>query len=144
MRRAIGLLLASALCACAGPAQADELGRLFFTPEQRAALDARRKARVPDQPAAALDESPSTRLDGYVKRAGGKSTVFVNGEAIPEGAQTEVMKVIPDRSSAARATIVVGDEARRVPLKVGESLDRGTGVVRDVVEGKLRVDRLAK
>jgi hypothetical protein len=54
------------------------------------------------------------------------------------------MKVIPDRSSAARATIVVGDEARRVPLKVGESLDRGTGVVRDVVEGKLRVDRLAK
>ena len=140
MKRAATIFVVSALCACAA-AQADELGRLFFTPEQRAALDERRKARVPDAPAAALVESPSTRLDGYVKRSGGKSTLFVNGEAIPEGSQGEGLRVIPDRSSAARATIVVGDDAHRVPLKVGQSLDRGTGAVHDVVKGKVRVDR---
>ena len=48
-------------------AQAQELGRLFFTPEQRAALDARRKARVPDKPAATpVTESPVTRVNGAV------------------------------------------------------------------------------
>ena len=54
-----------------GTAQAQELGRLFFTPEQRAALDARRKARVPDKPAAAVVASPVTKLDGFVQRSSG-------------------------------------------------------------------------
>jgi hypothetical protein len=49
MKRAVLLLAAMLLAPCA-PAQ--EIGRLFFTPEQRAALDARRRARVPDRPAA--------------------------------------------------------------------------------------------
>ncbi len=82
-------ILAGLLCAAAaGGAAAQELGRLFFTPEQRAALDARRKARVPDKPAATPQvESPVTRVNGIVQRAGGKSTVWVNGEAIPESPQ---------------------------------------------------------
>jgi hypothetical protein len=64
---------------------AQELGRLFFTPEQRSALDARRKARVPDKPAAAVSaSSPTMRLDGYVKRSGARSTVWVNGESVDE------------------------------------------------------------
>jgi len=58
---------------------AQDLGRLFFTPEQREALDSRRKARVPDKPAAAMVVSPTTRVDGFVKRSGGPSTVWVNG-----------------------------------------------------------------
>ncbi len=141
MTRVAGPLIAIALAACAAVAQAQELGRLFFTPEQRAQLDERRKAHVPDKPAAVLDESPSTRLDGYVKRSHGESTLFVNGEAIPEGVQTEGMQVVPDRASADRATIVTGDSGKRVRLKVGESLDRGTGTVRDVVDGEVRVAR---
>ncbi|HXZ91617.1 MAG TPA: hypothetical protein VEG36_01935 [Burkholderiales bacterium] len=141
MMRVAGTLIAIALAACAAAAQAEELGRLFFTPEQRAQLDERRKAHVPDKPAAVLIESPSTRLDGYVKRAHGKSTLFVNGEAIPEGVETEGMRVVPDRASTDRATIFTGDGGRRVPLKVGESLDRGTGAVRDVVDGEVRVVR---
>jgi len=139
MMRVAGTLIVIALAACAAAAQAEELGRLFFTPEQRAQLDERRKAHVPDKPAAVLIESPSTRLDGYVKRAHGKSTLFVNGEAIPEGVETEGMRVVPDRGSGDRATIFTGDSGRRVPLRVGESLDRGTGAVRDVVDGEVRV-----
>ena len=77
MRHAI-LLLAFGLLAPA--AQAQELGRLFFTPEQRSSLDARRKARIPDKPAAVVVAAPVTRLDGYVKRSAGPATVWINGE----------------------------------------------------------------
>ncbi len=144
MTRTAKLLLVISLGAWAAAAQAQELGRLFFTPEQRAALDERRKARVPDKPAAVVVESPSTRLDGYVKRSSGKSTLFVNGEAIPEGAQAESTVIVPDRTRPDRASIVVGDSKRRIPLKVGESLDRGTGEVHDGLGGgELRVERPA-
>ena len=66
-------------------ASAQSLGRLFFTEDQREALDARRKARVPDKPAAApVTASPITRLDGFVKRSRGPDTVWVNGEPLPQ------------------------------------------------------------
>jgi hypothetical protein len=113
MRRGIVFtLLVFTSTACFG----QELGRLFFTPEQRAALDARRKARMPDKPAAVV-ASPTTKLDGYVRRSTGPSTVWVNGEPLPEGAP----------------------EAPR-GLRPGQVLDRGTGEVRDVIgEGEIRV-----
>ena len=134
----VGLLLAAASAASA----AQELGRLFFTPEQRAELDARRKARVPDRPAAVVIESPSTTLDGYVKRSDGKSTVFLNGEPITEGADAKRAQVIPSRDDPSRAAIELSDGGRRIPLKVGESLDRGTGEVSDVIgNGEVRVKR---
>lgn len=69
------LLCALLLAIFLGSAQAQELGRLFFTPEQRAALDARRKARMPDKPAATVVASPVTKLDGFVQRSSGPSTV---------------------------------------------------------------------
>ena len=117
----------------AGNCLAQELGRLFFTQEQRAALDARRKARVPDKPAAAaVVASPTTRLDGFVKRSTGPSTVFVNGESLNE---------IP-RERDGRVAVPRGDGGARVGMKPGEVLDRGTGDVRDVIgEGEIRIRR---
>jgi hypothetical protein len=115
-----------------------ELGRLFFTSEQRAALDARRKARVPDKPAGVVTASPTTKLDGYVKRSGGPSTVWVNGEPLPEGTG-ESPRIGP------RVSISVGEGGRRAALRPGESIDRGTGEVRDVIgDGEIRVHREAR
>ena len=115
----------------AGNCLAQELGRLFFTQEQRAALDARRKARVPDKPAAAaVVASPTTRLDGFVKRSTGPSTVFVNGESLNE----------TPRERDGRVAVPRGDGGARVGMKPGEVLDRGTGEVRDVIgEGEIRI-----
>jgi hypothetical protein len=91
MRRAATLLVACAMLApCAAAAQ--ELGRLFFTPEQRQALDARRKARLPDKPMAAAP-SPTTRIDGSVQRSSGRSTLFVDGAAVPDGTQPEGLRI---------------------------------------------------
>jgi hypothetical protein len=118
--------------------QAQELGRLFFTPDQRSALDARRKARVPDKPAAAIVVSPTTKLDGYVRRSSGLSTVWVNGEALPEGsAEAPRIGQGPD----GRVSIPLGDGGRRAGLKPGEALDRNTGEVRDVIEGEIQIQR---
>ncbi len=113
----------------------NDLGRLFFTPEQRAALDARRKARIPDKPAAMVVESPVTRLDGFVSRGGGKSTVWVNGEAVPEGAHPEGLRVRPRRSDSSRVTVDIGETDSQVDLKIGQSFDRATGEVKDSLDG---------
>ena len=118
----------------------EPLGRLFFTPEQREALDARRKARVPDKPAAPVAVSPTTRFNGYVQRSGGRSTVFVDGEPVAEGS-SEAPRVDTGRKDG-RVPISVGEGGARRALKPGEVLDRGTGEVRDVVgEGEIRIRR---
>lgn len=135
----IALLLAPLLPLRA--AQAQELGRLFFTPDQRAALDARRRARVPDKPAAAAAASPTTRLDGYVKRSDGPNTVWVNGEGLLE-TSPEAPRIGATRRDDGRVSVPVGDSGARVGLKPGETLDRGSGEVRDVIgEGEIRVRR---
>ena len=133
------LVPASALAQAA--ADAPGLGRLFFTPEQRAALDERRKARLPDKPAA-LPPSPTTRVDGYVRRAGGKSTVWIDGQAVREGPQPEGIDV-RGAEDASRVTLTVtGEGRRRVQMRVGETLDRGSGEVEGLIGGgEIRIHR---
>jgi hypothetical protein len=137
----IGFLL---LFGAAAPASAQQqpLGRLFFTPEQRSALDARRKARIPDKPAAVRVESPTTRVDGQVLRSGGRSTVWVNGEPAPEGVEQEGLRVRPTRGDPGQVSVTVGESARQFDLRVGQKLDRGSGEVRDVIgDGRIKVDK---
>jgi hypothetical protein len=139
MKRLAPLALLLALLP-AGPASAQELGRLFFTPEQRAALDSRRVARLPDKPAA-VAELPTTRVDGYVKRSSGKSTVWVDGEPTPDGLQIEGLRV-QRGNDPTRVTVTVGEDGRRIVLRVGESFDRATGEVKDVIgDGEVRIGR---
>ena len=124
------------------PVQAQELGRLFFTPEQRAALDARRKARAPDKPAAAV-AAPVTRLDGYVKRSGGPPTVWINGESVPDNAP-EAPRIDSSRGPSGSVSISVGEAGGRVRLQPGEALDRSNGEVHDVIgDGEIQVRRRA-
>ena len=133
-------LLALLLLVPAGQAAAQELGRLFFTPEQRDALDARRKARLPDKPAASAP-SPTTRIDGYVQRSRGKSTVWVNGEAVPDGTQPEGLR-LRRGTDASRVGVTIGEDGLRREMRVGETLDRATGEVKDVVgDGEVRIER---
>ena len=139
---ALCCLVLAGLSANASNASAQELGRLFFTPEQRSALDARRKARIPDKPATAVVESPVTRLDGLVQRGRGKSTVWVNGEPVPEGTQPEGIRVRPRRGESGRISVEIGESDNQVDLKIGQSFDRGTGEVRDSLgDGEVKVNR---
>lgn len=126
----LGAILGAVLALAPFSSGAQELGRLFFTPDQRAALDARRKARVPDKPAATPQaEQPTTRLDGAVQRSGGKSTVWINGEPVQESPKGDRARL----QARDKASIPLGESEARRELRVGETLDRGTGEVRDVV-----------
>jgi hypothetical protein len=141
MRPLLQALLGCALAGASAAPAAQELGRLFFAPEQRSALDARRRARVPDKPAA-VAESPVTRIDGQVTRSGRNSTVWVNGLPYAEGEDAGGVRVHPGSGDPGRIAVSVGEAKQRVGLKVGETLDRGNGEVRDVVgAGELRVHR---
>lgn len=128
-------MVAVGLSVVSGASRSEHVGRLFFTPEQRAALDARRRARVPDKPAAVVVASPTTRLDGFVKRSSGPSTVWVNGAPLTEGTG-EAPRIGP------RVSISVGEGGRRATLRPGEVLDRGSGEVRDIIGGgEIRIRR---
>ncbi|HZM35792.1 MAG TPA: hypothetical protein VFC18_15025 [Burkholderiales bacterium] len=126
------LVLLAALLATGNAHPDQPLGRLFFTEGEREALDARRRARVPDKPAAApAVASPVTRLDGFVKRSSGPDTVWVNGEPLPQNVQP----------GERRVAVPLG-ETGVIQLKPGESLDRGSGEVRDVIgDGEIRIRR---
>lgn len=140
MKRTVMVLIFLLAAPSAG---AQELGRLFFTPDQRSALDARRKARVPDKPAANVVAAPVTRVDGYVKRSGGPPTVWINGEALTESAP-EAPRIDTTRRPSGTVSITVGEGGNRAQLRPGETLDRGNGEVRDVIgDGEIRIRRNA-
>jgi hypothetical protein len=79
------LLASLLLLHAAQAASGADLGRLFHTPEQRKALDAARaNPPQPQKPAAvapARNAEPA-RLDGYVARSSGPSTVWIDGRAV--------------------------------------------------------------
>ncbi|PHV29038.1 hypothetical protein CSQ93_07755 [Janthinobacterium sp. BJB426] len=80
----LGALLAGA--ALTAQAQAQQLGRLFLSPQQRAQLDAQRYGPPPPDPVMAAPPpppppAPPVELNGVVQRSSGRSTVWLNQEA---------------------------------------------------------------
>jgi hypothetical protein len=116
----IGLAVLAPACA----ADAPELGRLFFTPEKRAALERQRAFNI--QEAQTL-QGNTMSLDGVVYRSGGKSTVWINQQAQNENesARTGVSAVVSPKSPGS-ALLAPGEEPP-AQLKVGETINRATG-----------------
>lgn len=129
MIRRICLLVLLALSA-APVARADEaLGRLFFTPEKRAALDRERQLRV--RQVERIEGAIS--LDGVVKRSSGRNTVWINSRP-HDVAQSQQGISVTIGSDATDATLRVGEESPAT-LRVGEALDRDTGERHDGLRG---------
>lgn len=75
------LLLSLLLCVQGSSwAQQEALGRLFFTPQQRAELD-RQRLLNPGANSDAVDNETSQTFNGEVRRSNGRSTRWINGEA---------------------------------------------------------------
>ncbi len=105
-------------------ADTPELGRLFFTPERRIALERQRTYNV--QEAQTL-QGTTMSLDGVVYRSSGKATVWINRQAQNEGegTRTGVSAVVSPKTPGS-ALLAPGEE-KPAQLKVGEAMNRATG-----------------
>jgi len=119
--------LALVLVCLAAPAAvtAEELGRLFLTPQQRQDLDRRRATNRAEEEAPQIMEGPLT-LDGHVQRSSGKTTTWINSAPQYDSGGGR---------DPARVTVVPNAGEPGVSLKVGEIYERTSGEVRDSLSG---------
>ena len=107
--RAAKKLALAALLLMPALSGAAELGRLFFTPEQRAQLEYNKL-----QNADPGDNRRSLTVNGIVQKHGGARTIWVNGIAQPAAG-------IDDRAPESIPVAIPG-QARPVKIKVGQKL----------------------
>lgn len=136
MKRSALILAASALL-CGHAAAQDKLGRLFFTPAERASLDNQRKlaadeANRPVRRDPQLPKAPPPRLltlNGVVRRSDGETTIWVNNQ--PVNNRFQDVDVLPGSITREGVGVQLPGAGRRVRLKVGQSVDSSTGEVEE-------------
>jgi hypothetical protein len=120
--RHLAVLLCLGLCA-GSPAWADDLGRLFTTPVDRARIDAVRAGRAPAaEPDAPANAVTADRLivNGTLTGSDGKRLVWVNGARVEEGRDPVLQK---------DGRIRLGWRDGTRALKPGQGLDLSSGEV---------------
>lgn len=108
---------------------ADALGRLFFTPDQRAQLDALRTKRVV---ASQTKEEPPPEVvtfNGIVRRSDGKTTVWVNNQALSEADLRDKPAIAGRVSRDGKIVLQATQPGIRTQLKVGQSAELLSGQV---------------
>lgn len=117
----------------------DGLGRLFFSPSDRTRLDAQRAEAIANanrpkpvvtEPPVVVAPSPRTvTLNGIVRRPDGEATVWINGK--PVDAVAAGGPVQPGSLGRAEAGVRLPESRKPVRLKVGQSIETGSGVVEE-------------
>jgi hypothetical protein len=127
-----GPLMALLLAAAQAPAASAEeaLGRLFFTPERREALDRQRQLNIQDT--RQVNEDPTLTINGMVTRSSGKRTSWINGAAQNENELSGGTIVRPSGKSPDKVIVQAGD-APSANARVGETVNRNTGEARDLL-----------
>lgn len=120
----VALLALAAIPPQAGAAES--LERLFFSPQQRAALEQRRHASEDLQ----MLGTATLRLDGIALRSNGKASAWINGAPQHEGSG-DFNFTLP-AGQAGSAQLSRGAE-KFGTLRVGEITDRMSGTRSDLV-----------
>lgn len=129
-RKPFLLFLLLQLPISSGWPQSEPLGRLFFTPQQRAALERQRQLNLLPNRAEQEDAEPLT-INGIVHRSSGRHTTWVNG--VPN---TDAISGIPVPSmEGSRGKARIESDAKAPPLKVGETYRRSSGERQDLLNG---------
>lgn len=140
MNRSLLLALAAALATQSTLVAAEPLGRLFFTPERRAAMERQRQLNI--EQTRTLQGS-TMRLDGIVRRSSGRSTVWINGQAEHENSNAAGVNAVLPSHHPGKAILSTGDEPP-AELRVGESINRATRETQDALGGGRVVAEPAK
>ncbi|MDD5404381.1 MAG: hypothetical protein PHZ14_07560 [Sulfuricella sp.] len=111
------------------------MGRLFFTPEQRARMDvARQQERSISIDTEQPDNAPleaNITLNGVITRSDGKTTVWINNKE-QSGEKAGSGIAVPGRGKpAGQVSVTTPDAKRSIQLKVGQSLDLNSGQVEE-------------
>ena len=122
-----------------GPTVAQEpLGRLFFTPAQRASLDIARTRRAQttlpgdrsEDAAATTPVAQSVTFNGMVRRSDGKSTIWINGRPFNESEQTSGPVVGRIRQDGG-ILLQLPQSGRSMELKVGQTVELLSGTIEE-------------
>jgi len=132
--------------------QAQRLGRLFTTPEQRSALDEiRLQAQFAEPPlefdpepvatvttAAAKSDDPVVSkliVNGIVRRSGGPTSVWVNGDEVERGDTTrEGVAVEAARMKTDVIRLRLPSGTQSIALRPGQEIDVRSGLVLEAFE----------
>ena len=130
VRAAIGIALSLPVCAAA----AADLGRMFFTPEQRATLDKARKQNSrgevePEFKAPAAPVPQNVTVTGVIRRSDGKNTIWLNNHIVDERAAGGIVAGVGKRDNQVR--LRVPDSGKSVDLKVGQTLEVVSGTIEE-------------
>ncbi len=101
-----------------------ELGRLFFTPQQRQELDRRRQLNI--QEVVTATSTDLITANGQIARSSGKSTTWING--VP---QDDTHK---GRDPTA-VTLGGGETESSITIKIGQTIDKTRGAITDGLAG---------
>jgi len=126
MKRSVALSILAAFAAAEAAAQ--PLGRVFFSPAQRAQIVAGRQAASADAGSSPVVAAPTTaRLSGIVRSSDGARLAWLDGRPVADGA-THAGFVVRIGDSSVR---LIG-EGRELRLRAGETLDLASGERRSV------------
>jgi hypothetical protein len=134
-----GQAAAQAVPATPAAAKAPEpLGRMFFTPAQRAQLDVARTQRArttlatekTEEVISAAPVAQSITYDGVVRRSDGKSTVWLNSRPVNDKEPAGAVVVGRIRADGG-VTLQLPQSGRTVELKPGQSIELLSGAIED-------------
>ena len=134
MMRALATLVLS--LSIATPAAAQSIGRLFFTPAERAQLDAarvnKRAAEPPSAAKSAEPPPPHTQVityNGIVRRSDGKATLWLNSRPADEKEALSSLPVSGRVRADGGVTLQVPSTGSTIDLRVGQRAELQTGRV---------------
>lgn len=125
----ISRLLIVLVSAFSLPASAQQLGKLFFTPEQRATLE--QLKQTPATPSAPAVTSDTITVNGMVQRSDGSNILWINNaqQSVTSGAKGLDPKAVPGS-----VPVTVPGNKNPVRLKIGQSVDVASGAIRESYE----------
>jgi hypothetical protein len=124
---------------------AEPLGRLFFTPAQRAQLDVARKQKARTTLAAeeATNAAPTPQTityEGAVRRSDGKSTVWINNRPVHEKESGSGGVIVGRVRADGGVSLQIPQSGRAVELKPGQSIELLSGAIEEKYTRKPAVD----
>ncbi len=111
---------------------AEPLGRLFYTPEQRATLDNARRQNIKIEVETETPTPPENiSVNGVIKRSDGQSTVWINNRPLNEKRAPSGIKIIGRSADNTSVTLQLPQSSHNVDLKVGQNLDATSGQIQE-------------